>query len=97
MTYSSSEENSVVRMETETTGKQSTPVALSSTEEEEDAPDKNVPISPKRSRSQKKINAEDTYFDREMCRFFWGDNYVQDDITGLGENGSGRFVDVLDK
>ena len=32
-----------------------------------------------------------------MCRFYWGDDYVQDDITSLGENVSVHFVEVLDK
>ena len=41
--------------------------------------------------------AEDTSFDRDMCRFYWGDDYVQDDITGLGANMWGLFADVLDK
>ena len=32
-----------------------------------------------------------------MCRFYLGDNYVPDDITGLGENVSGPLVVILDK
>ena len=32
-----------------------------------------------------------------MCRFYWGDDYVQNNISGQSENVSGHFVDVLDK
>ena len=54
-------------------------------------------VSPKKIQSPKKRTAEDTYFDREMCRFFWGDDYVQDDINSLGEIVSVHFVEGLDK
>ena len=29
----------------------------------------------------KNCNAEDTYFDREVCRFFWGEDSMQEDIS----------------
>ena len=63
----------------------------------EQIPSKKVSMSPKNIPSPKKRMAEDTSFDRDMCRFYWGDDYVQDDINGLGANASGLFADVLDK
>ena len=42
-----------------------------------------TPISPKKIPSPEKRNAEDTYFDREMCRFYWGQDSIQDEVTGL--------------
>ena len=33
--------------------------------------------------SPKERNAEDAYFDREMCRFYCGADYVKDDIVDL--------------
>ena len=47
--------------------------------------------------SPKKRNAEDTYFDREMCRFYWGAGYAQDDISGFDSAVLEHFIDVLDK
>ena len=53
--------------------------------------------SPKNISSPKRRSAEDTYFDRDMCRFCWGQDYIQDDVTGLDQEVSGQFFDVLDK
>ena len=57
----------------------------------------NVQTSPKNS-SPKRRSAEDTCFDREMCRFYWGQDYIQDGATGLDREVSGQFFfDVLGK
>ena len=32
-----------------------------------------------------------------MCRFCWGQDYIQDDLTGFDQELSGHFVDVLDR
>ena len=32
-----------------------------------------------------------------MCRFYWGQDYIQDNVTGLDQDVSEHFADVLDK
>ena len=49
------------------------------------------------SNPPKKRSAADTYFDREMCRFYWWSNYIQDDIDVLDEIVCGDFMGMLDK
>ena len=49
--------------------------------------------SPKKLLTPKRRSAEDTYFDREMCCFYWGKDYIQYDVTGLDWNVSGNFVE----
>ena len=48
---------------------------------------------PNKLLTPKRRSAEDTYFEREMCCFYWGNNYNQDDVTGLDWNVSGNFVE----
>ena len=53
-------------------------------------------MNSKKIPSPRKRNAENTYFDREMCRFHWEADYVQSDVRDLVKPVSGNFVDVLD-
>ena len=40
--------------------------------------------SPEKIPIPKRRSAEDTYFDRGMCRFYSGQDYIQDDVTVSG-------------
>ena len=53
-------------------------------------------FSPKKIPSPKQRSAEDAYFDREMCQFYWGQDYIRD-VTGVDKNVSGHFIEVLHK
>ena len=52
----------------------------------------NVQTSTKKIPNPKRRSAEDTYFDRKRCRFYWGKDYIQDNVTGLDQHVSGCFV-----